>query len=178
MGTEKFLCSLGINRSNAELNPICHLLALLGAHHILHVGRIRVKGTVEVLLDGLTCDGEKNMLYIWETRDMRTGDFLESAYLDSVQQIPMGLPLKTKLSKRDSFSPDFLLQKDECSHHGVACVCLGDSQFQLFIQTTGYHEPSCISHNVTRGHPNTVLFNFPQLAVTTAGNNNKRYLRS
>jgi hypothetical protein len=27
---------------NAELNPICHLLALLGAHHILHVSRIRV----------------------------------------------------------------------------------------------------------------------------------------
>jgi hypothetical protein len=32
-----------INSSNAELNPICHLLALLGAHHILHVSRIRVK---------------------------------------------------------------------------------------------------------------------------------------
>ena len=28
---------------NAELNPICHLLALLEAHHILHVSRIRVK---------------------------------------------------------------------------------------------------------------------------------------
>jgi hypothetical protein len=28
---------------NAELNPIWHLLALLGAHHILHVSRIRVK---------------------------------------------------------------------------------------------------------------------------------------
>jgi len=28
---------------NAELNPICHLLALLGAHHILHVSWIRVK---------------------------------------------------------------------------------------------------------------------------------------
>ena len=27
---------------NAKLNPICHLLALLGAHHILHVSRIRV----------------------------------------------------------------------------------------------------------------------------------------
>jgi len=26
---------------NAELNPICHLLALLGAHHILHVSRIK-----------------------------------------------------------------------------------------------------------------------------------------
>jgi len=31
-----------INPLNAELNPICHLPALLGAHHILHVGRIRV----------------------------------------------------------------------------------------------------------------------------------------
>ena len=28
---------------NDELNPICHLKALLGAHHILHVFRIRVK---------------------------------------------------------------------------------------------------------------------------------------
>jgi hypothetical protein len=27
---------------NAKLNPICHLLALLGAHHILHISRIRV----------------------------------------------------------------------------------------------------------------------------------------
>jgi len=32
-----------INTLNTELNPICHLLALLGAHHILHVSRIRVK---------------------------------------------------------------------------------------------------------------------------------------
>ena len=30
------------NPLNAELNPICHLLALLGAHHILHFSRIRV----------------------------------------------------------------------------------------------------------------------------------------
>jgi len=32
------------NPLNAKLNPICHLLALLGAHHILHISRIRVKG--------------------------------------------------------------------------------------------------------------------------------------
>jgi len=30
------------NPLNAELNPICHLLALLGAHHVLYVSRIRV----------------------------------------------------------------------------------------------------------------------------------------
>jgi len=31
------------NPLNAELNPICHLLALLGAHHILYIKGIRVK---------------------------------------------------------------------------------------------------------------------------------------
>jgi len=30
------------NPLNPELNPICYLLALLGAHHFLHVSRIRV----------------------------------------------------------------------------------------------------------------------------------------
>jgi hypothetical protein len=30
------------NPLNAVLNPICHLLALLETHHILHVSRIRV----------------------------------------------------------------------------------------------------------------------------------------
>ena len=31
------------NPLNPELNPICYLLALLGARHFLHVSRIRVK---------------------------------------------------------------------------------------------------------------------------------------
>jgi len=30
---------------NDELNPICHLLALLGAHHIFRVSRVRVKNS-------------------------------------------------------------------------------------------------------------------------------------
>ena len=37
----KTYSSTCINPLNAELNSICHLLALLGAHHILHVSRIR-----------------------------------------------------------------------------------------------------------------------------------------
>ena len=32
-----------INPLNAELNPIRHLVALVGARHILHVSRVRVK---------------------------------------------------------------------------------------------------------------------------------------
>jgi hypothetical protein len=31
-----------LNLLSAELYPICHLLALFGSHHILHVSRIRV----------------------------------------------------------------------------------------------------------------------------------------
>ena len=37
------LYQLPINPLKPELNPICSLLALLGAHHFLHFSRIRVK---------------------------------------------------------------------------------------------------------------------------------------
>jgi len=35
--------SVRINPIKAKVNPIFHLLALYGAHHILHVSRVRVK---------------------------------------------------------------------------------------------------------------------------------------
>jgi len=34
--------NLRLTHLNTQLNPICHLLALLGGRHILHVSRIRV----------------------------------------------------------------------------------------------------------------------------------------
>jgi len=47
MGIQRVLLNIqnvffSINPLNAELNPICHFLALLGAHHIFHVSEIRV----------------------------------------------------------------------------------------------------------------------------------------
>ena len=42
---------------NPELNPICYLLALLGAYHFLNVSGIRVKSLTLGLL----------MSYIWST---------------------------------------------------------------------------------------------------------------
>jgi hypothetical protein len=36
----------GINPLKAELNPSCHQLALLGAHHILQVSRVRVNKAI------------------------------------------------------------------------------------------------------------------------------------
>jgi len=41
---------MAVNPLNAELNPICHLLALLEAHHILHLSRIRVND-IQLLQD-------------------------------------------------------------------------------------------------------------------------------
>jgi hypothetical protein len=37
-------CQMKFNPLNAELNPICHLLPILGAYHILHFSRIKVNG--------------------------------------------------------------------------------------------------------------------------------------
>jgi hypothetical protein len=54
-----------INPLNAELNSICHLLVLLGAHHILHVSGVRVKaqrlswfGRVQIMPDTGTVELE------------------------------------------------------------------------------------------------------------------------
>jgi hypothetical protein len=37
-----------VNPLKAELNPICYLLALLGAHHFLHVSRIRINDDSDI----------------------------------------------------------------------------------------------------------------------------------
>ena len=59
----RFLCIImrennyasSFNPLNPELNPICYLLALLGAHHFLHVSRIRVKLLTFRLLMSYIC---------------------------------------------------------------------------------------------------------------------------
>jgi hypothetical protein len=38
-----------LNLLNAELNPICHLLAVLVAHHILHISGLGVNVTATSL---------------------------------------------------------------------------------------------------------------------------------
>ena len=51
-----------INPLNAELNPVCYLLALL-AHHFLHVSRIKVKSlTLRLLMSYIYI---YTYIYIW-----------------------------------------------------------------------------------------------------------------
>ena len=54
------------NPLNAELNPICHLLALLGVHHFLHVSRIRVNLIVSIIVGFLTLTNHLS-LWLWKS---------------------------------------------------------------------------------------------------------------
>jgi hypothetical protein len=53
------------NPLNAELNPICHLLALLGAHHILYVSRIRINALLDPERLALGIQQHIKLLYVW-----------------------------------------------------------------------------------------------------------------
>ena len=55
-----------INPLKAELNPICHLLALLGAHHIFHVSGLRVKVVVDIVSTGLRTANYSEIPVTWE----------------------------------------------------------------------------------------------------------------
>ena len=59
--------STAINPLNDELNPICCLLALLGAHHFLHVSRTRVKSlTLRLLMSYIHI-----YIYIYDISSLR-----------------------------------------------------------------------------------------------------------
>ena len=62
-----------INPLNAELNPICHFLALLGVHHFLHVSRIRVKSLNLRLL--------MSYIYIYDISSLRVKEITNSCCL-------------------------------------------------------------------------------------------------
>ena len=58
-GCPSYIMKIRFNPLNPELNPICCLLALLGASHFLHVSRIKVKSlTLRLLM---------SYIYLWST---------------------------------------------------------------------------------------------------------------
>ena len=64
-----------INTLNPELNPICYLLALLGAHYFLHVSRVRVKLLTFRLL--------MSYIYIWSTHSW----YFQITHNDAAQSV-------------------------------------------------------------------------------------------
>jgi hypothetical protein len=53
-----------INLINAELNPICHFLALLGAHHILYISRIGVNLCASKRLSSIEVTVDWHVIYL------------------------------------------------------------------------------------------------------------------
>jgi hypothetical protein len=87
------------NTLNAELNPICHLLALLGAHHILHVSRIRVKAQLLLLCCSLLV--KISLYYV----------VLTSAYFGSDRYITNSFPSQTLVTVPCSLTARFVFSK-------------------------------------------------------------------
>ena len=59
-----------VNPLNAEWNPICHLLALLGAHPIFHISRISVNGngSVQLIVSGVYSGSGGRCVFSWRYR--------------------------------------------------------------------------------------------------------------
>ena len=76
-----------INPLNAELNPVCYLLALLGAHHFLHVSRIRVKSlTFRLLMSYIYI-----YIYIYDISSLRVNDWTgKTLHLVTYTEIRVG----------------------------------------------------------------------------------------
>jgi len=60
-----------LNPLNPELNPICHLLALL-THHFLHVSRMRVKSLTLRLLMSYICMEHLFLMFLDHTQRRST----------------------------------------------------------------------------------------------------------
>ena len=63
--THFVLSNLFFNPLNAKLNAVCHLLALLAAHPILHVSRIRVNRGVYELMWKHIVERSRPQMAIW-----------------------------------------------------------------------------------------------------------------
>ena len=70
--TEEYATAIDFNPLNLELNPICYLLALLGAHHFLHVSRIRVKLLTFKLLMSYIYMGHPFLMFLDHTQRRST----------------------------------------------------------------------------------------------------------
>jgi len=68
---------------NAELNPICYLLALLGDHHFLHVSRIRVKSLILRLLSYTGCPRRKGQNFGRVFLMLKYTDITQNTYIQS-----------------------------------------------------------------------------------------------
>jgi hypothetical protein len=84
------------NPLNPELNPICYLLALLGAHHFLHVSTIRVKSlTLRLLMSYIYI---YIYIYICDVSNLRVNPVLLCKFLNNNHLVRMEVEVLVKNS--------------------------------------------------------------------------------
>jgi hypothetical protein len=81
------------NTLNPELNPICHLLALLGAHHILHVSRV----TVNLILQCLYSTVQPQISWLYKKKILK-GLFCATSNFTPLSCRSRTAPANTKYS--------------------------------------------------------------------------------
>ena len=148
-----WLKSGDINPSNAELNPTCHLLALLGAHHILHISRIRVKGVTESTMmaaqnQAIRTNYFKNKLK--EETDSKC--HLCKQHEETIDHLNSGCQILVK--------SEYLMRHDKvCVHlHYSICKALGTEM------TDKWHTYPC-GHGLTHTHTHTNTCACTQVSV-------------
>ena len=74
------------NPLNTELNPICHLLALFEAHHILHVSRIKVNTLIKRIISINTRYGLDSPALLMDAFVQNKRNFLSSRVIISFEE--------------------------------------------------------------------------------------------
>ena len=101
----------GFNSWKAELNPICHLLALVGAHHILHVSRIRVNSNTTHSTHNPLAEASQKGLHSWASSNFleRNRAALVSGLSQLFYEMSSSSPLLSFERELFSLAPHFLL---------------------------------------------------------------------
>jgi hypothetical protein len=114
----------GINPLNAKLNPICHLLALLGAHLILYISRIRVK-------ENHKKKNFQDSLYVVQCLNLRHGQ--------NIVCFPLNRKVHESKKRRPYFTFNLCVirtKKRMCVNIVISGFCLGVNE--IFAVLGGY----------------------------------------
>ena len=100
------------NPLNTKLNPICHLLALVGTRHILHVSRVMVKLNVPQKFRAKVCPAPVPTITVFCFMSIPTGKGTRTSSSVPVPQLPC------------SFQPQLTILPVPARSKRAVCICI------------------------------------------------------
>ena len=113
---------MGFNSGFKGLNPICHLLALLGAHHFLHVSKIRVKNHRLIFCSDYIYNSNLSV-YVYQINFL-----LQST--NSERSIAIAIAISTACKSLEVFSPSHLAAP--VPYSSISCLSISDTEVNIF----------------------------------------------